>query len=202
MFEHIVAWSLVMIPLMYSPGPTNILVASNGASFGLRRSMPLIAGINLGLVLQLILIAFGIAHLFERYHVLFYVLYFSGVIYMFYLASVFLFSKVNEKKIDNARIDCASMMQGVLVEILNPKVWLSLIMLFSVFSKPQADSSWLILLFVSATLVLNLINNFLWSFLGVFLVKTIFVGSFSKVQNYFYGILLAAVAVWMLLSGV
>src|SRR5690349_18564510 len=86
MMESIFAWSLVLIPLMYSPGPTNILVASTGASFGLRESTPLIIGINVGLALQLVVIALGINTFFEQYPVAFMVLHYLGVIYMFYLA--------------------------------------------------------------------------------------------------------------------
>lgn len=54
---------LAALPLMASPGPATVGSAASGASFGLRRSLPFLAGIVLGTTLVLILVSCGVTGL-------------------------------------------------------------------------------------------------------------------------------------------
>lgn len=50
----------------FTPGPNNALVASSGASFGLRRSVPHILGIALGFPLMVLLVGLFLAQAFQQ----------------------------------------------------------------------------------------------------------------------------------------
>ena len=50
----------------FTPGPNNAMVATSGATFGLRRTLPHIAGIALGFPLMVFLVGFFLAGLFQQ----------------------------------------------------------------------------------------------------------------------------------------
>jgi len=47
MIELLPALLLFLVPLAYSPGPGNLFFAANGARFGLRATLPALAGYHL-----------------------------------------------------------------------------------------------------------------------------------------------------------
>ncbi len=55
-----ISWFAVMFPLVISPGPANVMFAASGAKFGIKKSIPLMIGIDLIFVVQSILIGFGL----------------------------------------------------------------------------------------------------------------------------------------------
>jgi len=61
--ENISVLLLAALPLMASPGPATVGSAASGATFGLRRSVPFLAGIILGTMLVLILVSCGVTGL-------------------------------------------------------------------------------------------------------------------------------------------
>lgn len=202
MLEHLLAWSFVLIPLMYSPGPTNILVASTGASFGLRESTPLIIGINVGLALQIAVIALGINSFFQQHPFVFMALHYLGVIYMFYLAYHFFNAPHVMNNNGEVLAKKSAFIEGVLIEILNPKVWVSLIVIFAAFAEDITAISNGSSVFAAVTIGLNLVNNLMWALLGAYIIRKLCTGSFVKYQNYAYGLMLAAVGLWMLAEAV
>lgn len=69
-----------------TPGPNNLLLLASGTNFGLRRSVPHLAGVALGFALMLILVGLGLGELFERVPLLATVLRGLCLIYLLYLA--------------------------------------------------------------------------------------------------------------------
>lgn len=69
-----------------TPGPNNVMLMASGANFGLRRTLPHIAGIVVGLVSMIVLLGLGLAGLFERVPALHRVLKVCAVLYLLYLA--------------------------------------------------------------------------------------------------------------------
>lgn len=63
MFDALIPLWLAALPLMGSPGPATLSSAAMGTAFGLRASLPYVAGICLGTASVLLLIATGISGL-------------------------------------------------------------------------------------------------------------------------------------------
>ena len=74
------------IPLMMSPGPANLSLASIGVAFGFRRGLPFLAGIVTGTTGVLLLIAFGITAALLAQPGLTQALTIVAAIYILYLA--------------------------------------------------------------------------------------------------------------------
>lgn len=64
-WEVITALLLFAFTATWTPGPNNILLATSGARFGLRRTLPLIMGVSFGLPLMVFCIALGLGELFR-----------------------------------------------------------------------------------------------------------------------------------------
>ena len=58
--EYFIAWFGVVFPLIFSPGPANIVFALSGAKQGVRKSMPLLLGVDLVYILCSLIIGFGL----------------------------------------------------------------------------------------------------------------------------------------------
>jgi len=69
-----------------TPGPNNTLVTASGISFGFRRSMPGVVGINTGFPIMVILVGLGLGAFLERWPVVLDILRPIGAAYLLYLA--------------------------------------------------------------------------------------------------------------------
>lgn len=58
--------ALFALASLYTPGPNNIMLASSGARFGVRRSLPHLLGVALGFPLMLFPMAIGLGAVFEH----------------------------------------------------------------------------------------------------------------------------------------
>jgi threonine/homoserine/homoserine lactone efflux protein len=64
-----------------TPGPNNMMLLASGVNFGLRRSLPHLLGISLGLMLMVCAMGFGLGQLLKLYPPLFNILRYVGGAY-------------------------------------------------------------------------------------------------------------------------
>ena len=69
-----------------TPGPNNILLATSGANFGVKRTLPHLLGIRLGQTLLHIAILLGLGSVFESWPMMHQVLQVLSLGYLLYLA--------------------------------------------------------------------------------------------------------------------
>lgn len=69
-----------------TPGPNNMMVLASGVNFGIRRTLPHIAGISIGFAAMIVIMGMGLGMIFETYPVLNTVLRWVGGAYLLYLA--------------------------------------------------------------------------------------------------------------------
>ena len=63
-FEAFLSLVVLAVVTTWTPGPNNAMVASSGANFGLRRTMPHILGIALGFPLMILIVGLFLGQLF------------------------------------------------------------------------------------------------------------------------------------------
>ena len=71
---------------VFTPGPNNLMLMTSGANFGLRRSLPHMAGVAYGLPLMIIPVGLGVMQLFDLWPASYIVLKVASVAYMLWLA--------------------------------------------------------------------------------------------------------------------
>jgi threonine/homoserine/homoserine lactone efflux protein len=71
---------------LFTPGPNNVMLLTSGLNFGVRRTLPHLAGVVLGFSALVAATGFGLGALFTAYPVLQTVLKYAGAAYLAWLA--------------------------------------------------------------------------------------------------------------------
>jgi len=135
MLENIISFSLATIVLALSPGPDNIYVLSQSIANGTKSGLATTAGLVAGCILHTTLLAFGLSALITTSPTIFYGIKVFGAAYLLYLAfkvyrsdsKISLTSKVSKKSHQKL------FKQGVIMNILNPKVMIFFLAFFPGF---------------------------------------------------------------------
>jgi threonine/homoserine/homoserine lactone efflux protein len=115
-------FAATVAPLVFTPGPDILFIASQGLSGGPRAAMRANLGVLLGYVMHALLAAFGVAALVAASPPLFEVLRWVGVVYLAYLAMKLIRSALHPGHLSLAETpDNALVRRGFLTSFLNPK---------------------------------------------------------------------------------
>ena len=130
------------LALTVTPGPDMLLIASRSASQGPAAGFASLAGIQLGTYCHALAAAFGLSQLFVAVPIAYEVVRFAGAGYLLFLAwqairSTGSFAKQPEAR----RYPIATiLLQGLVTNLLNPKMVLFVLALFPQFVRPEAGS--------------------------------------------------------------
>ena len=135
MLESIISISLATIVLAISPGPDNIYVLSQSIANGTKSGLATTTGLVAGCILHTSLLAFGLSAIITASPTIFYGIKVFGAVYLLYLAfkvyrsdsKISLTSKVTKKS------HLKLFKQGVIMNILNPKVMIFFLAFFPGF---------------------------------------------------------------------
>ncbi|SDD60349.1 LysE family translocator [Kordiimonas lacus] len=135
-------FSAASLALTATPGPDMLLIASRSVSQGKLAGLLTYAGIAAGCYCHALMVAFGLAQLFLLVPAAFDIVRFAGAAYLLYLAWQTLRSKP-----DNSAAVAAPrkrkrriFSEGLITNLLNPKMALFMLALFPQFLKPEAGS--------------------------------------------------------------
>lgn len=149
-------FSAASLALTATPGPDMLLIASRSVSQGKSAGFLTYAGIAAGCYCHALMVAFGLAQLFILVPAAYDVVRFAGAAYLLYLAWQTLRAKdsgsdtpTEAPHVRKRRI----FSQGLITNLLNPKMALFMLALFPQFLNPEAGSV------VMQTLVLVTILN-------------------------------------------
>lgn len=186
---------LFLLPLAYSPGPGNLFFAALGARFGLRATVPALAGYHLATVGITLAIGLGFATVLTQSPLLLSLLRWVGTGYVLWLA-LGIWRAGSTQGEHNMRP--AGMTAGILLLLVNPKAYVIIALMFSQFlpltRSGPVDILWITLLFT----LNNLVAFCLWAALGERLAKLFATPHTAQRLNRGFGALLALVALWML----
>lgn len=160
--------------VVFSPGPTAILMASQGAGNGLKRTLFGLFGITSATMIYFILSATGIASLIVASHTLFQIIKWVGVAYLLYLGCSAIFSKSGGLVVKSSapvKHGASLFANGFLIEFSNPKALLyfsAILPQFLDVSRPIAMQ--FLIMWVTAFL-LQIIIYAAYAYLGERLIK-------------------------------
>ena len=198
MHQTVLGLILFLFPLAYSPGPGNMFFAANGARFGFKATIPAIVGYHLATWIVTAAIGFGFLATIEKFPQLFTLLKVAGSLYVLWIAWKLLKAGTLQGA-ESAKP--ATFMDGIVLLLLNPKAYLIIALMFTQFLAPTNTNMLTAVLLITTVFTLNNLLAFsIWALLG----DTI--GSFFRSEdtarhlNLIFGAILAAVAIWMLLT--
>lgn len=198
MLQTTVALLIFLFPLAYSPGPGNMFFAANGARFGTRATLPANAGYHCATWIVTAAIGFGALAVLERFPQVFTGLKLAGAVYVLWLAWKLIKAGTLQ---DGSQAKPAHFVDGVILLLLNPKAYVIITLMFTQFLAPTEQSTTAAVLRITTTFTLNnLIAFLIWTVIGDRLASLFRTPDSARTLNLIFGSVLAAVAIWMLLS--
>jgi threonine/homoserine/homoserine lactone efflux protein len=106
----------------FTPGPNNLMCLVSGANFGLRRTVPHIAGIAAGFPIMIVATGFGLGYLFDAWPILHDVLKYVAFAYLLWLA--WRIANAGRPKTDSgAGARPLTFVEAAAFQWVNPKAW-------------------------------------------------------------------------------
>jgi threonine/homoserine/homoserine lactone efflux protein len=195
MLELTLALLLFLLPLAYSPGPGNMVFAAIGGRFGLRASLPATAGYHFATFVVTAAIGLGFAGIVRTSPLLFELMRYGGSAYVLWLAYVFMRSGATTGSAEPRR---ASAIDGAILLVLNPKAYLIIALMFTQFLPTAVGTDAAHVLWITTIFTLNNLVAFtIWTLAGDLLMRRFRSSPAARQMNLFFGVMLAAVAIWI-----
>jgi threonine/homoserine/homoserine lactone efflux protein len=142
-WSTLLLFSMACLALTATPGPDMLLIASRSATQGRGSGFATLAGIQTGTYCHALAAAFGLSQLFLAVPLAYDVVRYAGAAYLLYLAWKAFRSPGTSLATTTGlrRYSIASVYrQGLLTNLLNPKMALFVLALFPQFVRPEAGS--------------------------------------------------------------
>lgn len=135
MIESILAFLGATALLAFSPGPDNIYVLTQSVANGRNSGLATTAGLISGCIVHTTLVAFGVSAIIATSPTVFFIIKLLGALYLIYLAYSVFKSDAKVSLTDGApkKSYSALFKQGVMMNILNPKVTIFFLAFFPGF---------------------------------------------------------------------
>lgn len=159
----LVAISSFAFVMTFTPGPNNIMLATSGANFGLKRSMPHVFGVAFGFPAMLVIVAMGIGYVFQ--HPAFSaVLRVVGIIYIIYLAySIASVNKLSKNRHKNP----IGFWQAAGFQWINPKAWAQAIGATSAYMSLDFNRYAQIFIMALVFIPIGIASSWVWAAFGM-----------------------------------
>ncbi|MFJ5503216.1 LysE family translocator [Pectobacterium carotovorum] len=177
-----------------TPGPNNLLLATSGVNFGLRRTLPMMMGISVGCGIQTALMGVALELLLSWMSMIRLPLTVLGCVYLLWLSWKIVRSSAPELQ---GRVQPMTVLQGTLFQAVNPKAWL----MSSNIALLYAASGGLFTTVV-AFMALNLPCILVWALLGDRIGKHLQEQWKLKAFNSIMALSLVLTTFWMLVEAI
>ncbi|MCX7300577.1 MAG: LysE family translocator [Rhodobacterales bacterium] len=120
-----------------TPGPNNLMLMTSGANFGVRRTIPHMAGVSIGFVFLAVAVGMGLVQVIDLYPVSHTVLKVLSVVYLVYLAWKFGTAKPLSPDAPKAGSRPMTFLQACAFQWVNPKAWAMALTAVSAYTSEQ-----------------------------------------------------------------
>ncbi len=191
--KELYLWFMLMGPLLLSPGPMNIAVATVSSRRGLGAAMVFALGASIVNCFILTLMGYGMSAVYMKYRSIFRILEILGALYIIHLGIKIIRAKPTLGKKEEKAL---GFKQAVILQLLNVKIYPVMMMMFSQFLNGSSVPTIKILQISSLVVVTSFICYTVWAWLGTTMSKTKSPVA-QGIQRYSFGILLALTGVWL-----
>ena len=172
-----------------TPGPNNLLLATSGVNFGMRRTLPMMFGILLGCAVQTVIAGMALEVLLHSMSAIRQTLRLAGCTYLLWLSSKIFRAAAPETR---TRPQPMTLLGGACFQAINPKAWL---MASNVALLYSASSG--VVTVMICFMLLNLPCILIWAALGDRLRSHLQIAWKRQLFNSLMALSLVATTVWM-----
>ena len=184
-----------------TPGPNMAWLALTSASKGRKSGFAAVAGIALGLAILGGVSAAGLSELATRSPVVFSLLRYAGVLYLLWLAWA---TWVGEGKLSEASEDHSKLVawfrHGLLLNLLNPKAAVFFVTVLPAYIEPSASVSAQTVLLSSSYVGIATAIHLLIVLLAGSAHNWLLRGRRKQITQRIFALMIAAIAIWFLIS--
>jgi threonine/homoserine/homoserine lactone efflux protein len=158
------ALSLFAVVSSITPGPNNTMILASGVRFGVRRSLPHLAGISLGFGFMLVVVGLGLHAVLHEYPIVLDILRYVGSAYLLWLA----YQLATAPPPNAATTDTARPMgfwAAAAFQWVNPKAWVMGVTAMTTYLPDQAQT-WHVLLVAAWFTLINIPCVGVWAGFG------------------------------------
>jgi len=196
-FDQLTALLVLAVTAAFTPGPNNALVASSGAHFGYRRTLPHVLGIALGFGLMVLCIALFLGELFQRSALLRETLRWAGAALLLYVA--YKIATAGGLSGDKGRPRPFTFLEAAGFQWINPKAWAMAIAVSTQFVTPVQPVLTAIII-AGIFCIAGIASASTWTVLGVGLGRFLSTERRLRVFNLTMGLLIAACVILLFLD--
>lgn len=174
--DTLVAFFAASVALSLAPGPDNIFVLTQSALYGRAAGIFVTLGLCIGLIVYTLMVAFGVAAIFQTSVFAFRVLSLLGAAYLSFLAWQAFRSEPLTPSVQggNSLSPCKLFLRGVVMNLSNPKVGIFFLAFLPAFADPSKGLLQVQLLFLGGIFIVAALSVFsliacLSGFLGEYL---------------------------------
>ncbi|NMO16977.1 LysE family translocator [Pyxidicoccus fallax] len=184
------------VPMVFSPGPGNTVLATAGGRFGIRGSLPFWLGFEGANVALCLVYGLGLGRVLHDRPELHQVLRWGSVAYLLYLAWGFFRSSATPggAREEPARLGFGD---GLLVVALNPKIHSMIVVMFSQFLDPARAMLPQTALLTAAFLVVCVVCHFPWLYGGKLILGRFRSERAMRIQGWTFGTCMLLVAAYV-----
>jgi threonine/homoserine/homoserine lactone efflux protein len=135
--ETTVALCVYALATSITPGPNNVILAASGANFGLRRTVPNMAGVSIGFASLLAVVGLGAGAVLAAAPALQQVLTAAAVLYLLYLG--WRVARAGRPEAAGAAARPLRLWEAAAFQFVNPKAWAMALAVMAAFRRPDAD---------------------------------------------------------------
>ena len=173
-----------------TPGPNNAMIMASGLNHGIQKSLPHFVGINVGFLVMVICIGFGLGTVFEAAPALHGIIKIVGLFYLIYLA--WLIATTPTTNMDRKVAKPLSALQAALFQWVNPKAWVMISGAIATFTSPASSIYSQVLLIAGIFFAVGTPSCLLWLLGGVSLGRVLKNPRHLKMFNVTMALLLVA----------
>lgn len=173
-----------------TPGPNNLLLATSGVNFGMRRTLPMVFGILVGCAVQTVIAGMALEVLLHWMAAIRLPLTLAGCAYLMWLSWKIFRAAAPEVR---TRPQPMTMVGGACFQAINPKAWLMATNVALLYS-----GSCGVLTVMIGFMLLNLPCILIWAALGDRLRSHLQIAWKRQLFNSLMALSLVATTVWML----
>lgn len=181
------------VPMVFSPGPGNTVLATAGGRFGIRGSLPFWLGFEVANVALCLLYGLGLGRVLQDLPALHQTLRWCSVAYLLYLAWGFFRASASPDGEEEAPAKIG-FTEGILAVALNPKIHSMVLVMFSHFLDPSRAMLTQTALLTAAFLVVCVVCHFPWLYGGKLILGRFRGERATRIQGRVFGLCMLAVA--------
>jgi homoserine/homoserine lactone efflux protein len=198
-----ISYFLLVLVLVYSPGPMTLFLMASGMRAQLKQIYPLLLGANHAYFFAIIIFSLGLAELLQRNIFLFKFFQIVGIVYLLYLVAVQWRKKIlintHETSLPLSYKKMELYTRGALVALFNPKTILLFTIVFPQFAVKGENYYWQIFILGLTFLALQFSSGCFYAFLGGRINAVIRNPEYQMLINKLSALILLAVAVLLIM---